>query len=385
MSISLYGHYITGEAVTSQTYLIHYRWDPHLPCLQTVSAPVLTTRALNRSVLARQLLLDRSSLSISAALERVAGLQAQYAPSAYVALWSRLNGFRRDQLTKALFSRRVVQATLMRSTIHIVSSADYLLFTTGVRRARNDWWLRAGGANRLDEADYKRAALLLRDELRAGPQSRAYLIAALVDDGIPKEAWDGAGMWVDMVRVPPSGTWERRRADIFGLAEDWVGHSAISEAEGLAHLCQRYLRGFGPASVGDISGWAGVPISILRPIIDSMALRQFRSEADDELVDLPRSPLPDPDRPAPVRFLPTWDATLLVHARRALILPEECRSLVFHTKNPQSVPTFLVDGQVAGTWRHHDGRIVLDPFSPIPRPVRRELEDEAIGLAALHK
>jgi hypothetical protein len=86
-----------------------------------------------------------------------------------------------------------------------------------------------------------------------------------------------------------------------------------------------------------------------------------------------------------VRFLPTWDATLLVHARRTLILPEEYRSLVFHTKNPQSVPTFLIDGQVAGTWKHENGRILLDPYEPINRTVRRDLEEEAQGLAALHQ
>ena len=350
-----------------------------------MTPPVLTSRALNRSLLARQLLLDRSSLSIAAALERVGGLQTQYAPSAYVALWSRLDGFGRDQLTRALVSRRAIQGTLMRGTIHIVSAADYRLFAAGVRRARSEWWLRAGGVHRLDLVDYERAAVVLRSELGAGPRSRADLLSALDAAGIPKETWEGAGMFLDMVRVPPSGTWDRRRADIFGLAEQWVGLQEVSEAEGLAHLCRRYLRGFGPATVGDISSWAGVPISILRPTVDSMALRRFRSGEDDDLVDLPRSPLPDPDRTAPVRFLPTWDATLLVHARRSQILPEHYRSLVFHTKNPQSVATFLVDGQVAGTWRHQGGRILLEPFDPIPRTAKRELEEEAVGLAALHQ
>jgi hypothetical protein len=334
--------------------------------------------------LARQLLLDRSSLSITSALERVGGLQTQYAPSAYIALWSRLSGFRRDQLTRTLVSRRAVQGTLMRSTIHIVSAGDYPLFAAGLSRTRREWWLRAARPRGLDPVDYEQAATVLRRELAAGPRQRKELIAALVRAGIPKEAWEGAGMWVDMVRVPPSGTWERRRADLYGLAENWMGPVTVNEAQGLAHMCRRYLGGFGPAALGDIAGWAGVPVTTLRPVVEAMSLRRFRSETEEELLDLPRAPLPGANRPAPVRFLPTWDATLLVHARRTQILPEEYRSLVFHTKNPQSVATFLVDGQVAGTWKHQGGRIVLAPYAPLPRSVRRELEDEATGLAALH-
>jgi hypothetical protein len=136
--------------------------------------------------------------------------------------------------------------------------------------------------------------------------------------------------------------------------------------------------------LGDIASWAGVPITTLRPIVEGMKLRRFRSEQDEELFDLPRAPLPGADRPAPARFLPTWDAALLVHARRTQVLPDEYRDLVFHTKNPQSVPTFLVEGQVAGSWRHEKGKILLTPFAPLPRSVSRDLEDEALGLVALH-
>ena len=345
---------------------------------------LLTTRTLNRALLARQLLLDRSALPLVRALERVGGLQAQYAPSAYIALWSRLSGFRRDQLTRALSSRSAVQGTLMRSTIHIVSKADYALFAAGVAPTRREWWLRTNRPHGLDGIEYQRAASILRAELANGPRPRDELIAALARAGVPKEAWAGAGMWVDMVRVPPSGTWEQRRADLFGLADEWLEPAGVTESEGLTHLCRRYLGGFGPATLSNISSWVGVPVTTMRPIVEAMALRRFRSEQDEELLDLPRGPLPDPERKAPVRFLPTWDATLLVHARRTLILPEEYRSLVFHTKNPHSVATFLVDGQVAGTWKHQDGKIVLAPYAPLPRSVSRELEDEATGLAALH-
>jgi hypothetical protein len=115
-----------------------------------------------------------------------------------------------------------------------------------------------------------------------------------------------------------------------------------------------------------------------------LKLRRFRDEAGKELLDLPRAPLPDPDTPAPPRFLPVWDATMLVHARRTGILPEEYRPLVFNVKTPHSVNTFLVDGRVAGTWRYEGGRVKVESFEGVPRNARRELDDEARRLAALH-
>jgi hypothetical protein len=115
-----------------------------------------------------------------------------------------------------------------------------------------------------------------------------------------------------------------------------------------------------------------------------LALRRFRAEDGAELLDLPRAPRPDPETPAPVRFLPVWDATLLVHARRTGLLPERYRQRIFNTRAPHSFSTFLVDGRVTGTWRHEDGRIRLEPFERIPRKVRRELDDEAERLAFFH-
>ena len=187
-----------------------------------------------------------------------------------------------------------------------------------------------------------------------------------------------------MVRVPPSGTWEQRRADLYGLAEDWIGPSTATEADGREHLVNRYLAGFGPASLKDLGSWAGLPATTLRPVIDRLTLRRFRDEDGGELLDLPRAPLPDGETPAPVRFLPTWDATLLAHARRTQILPEKYRPRVFDTKTPHSVPTFLIDGQVAGTWRYDKGRLRVEPFRRLSKGSRSELDDEADRLAAFH-
>ena len=164
------------------------------------------------------------------------------------------------------------------------------------------------------------------------------------------------GLWVDLVRVPPSGTWQRRRADVLGLADDWVGPEDATEDEGLAHVVRSYLRAFGPAPGRDIAAWAGIPIADVRRGADGVELVRYRDERGRELLDLPGAPLPEPDTPAPVRFLPHWDANLLVHARRTGILPEAHRPRVFSTHNPFSVGTVLVDGRVVAAWSVRDGR-----------------------------
>jgi hypothetical protein len=195
----------------------------------------------------------------------------------------------------------------------------------------------------------------------------------------------GVGLWIDLVRAPPAGTWERRRADLFASAEDWVGPPPRIDTENaIAQLVRSYLAGFGPASRADVASYTGLSRRALAPAYERLTLRTFCSESGDELLDIARAPLPDPDTPAPVRYLPTWDATLLVHARRALILPERHRAKIFGVRNPHSLPTFLVDGAVAGTWKHRDGAIELDPFEPLDPATLRELREQGERLAALH-
>ncbi len=333
---------------------------------------VLTQRELNRAVLARQLLLERVRLSIPRALERVAGLQTQYAPSGYVGLWTRLESFARDDLTKALDRRSVVQATLMRTTIHLVSARDYPLFRVATRDARREHWLNA----RKGKVDARRLASSARrvEKLLAdGPRHRDELFELAGSDSM---AWNGVGIFIDLVRAPPSGTWEHRRADIFALADEWLGPSAATPAEGVAHLVRRYLGAFGPARPHDIADWAGIPLPTVTETLGRLRLRRFRDERGRELVELP-----DPDTPAPVRFLPTWDATLLVHARGTGILPEQYRPRIFTSKTPHSLGTFLVDGAVAGTWRPERGRIVTQAFERLSRDVKREVGEEAERLS----
>ena len=340
----------------------------------------LTNQELNRALLARQLLLERAKLPIPQALERVGGIQAQYAPSMYVGLWSRLAGFRRGSLTRALERRTVAQGTLMRVTIHLVSARDFLVLAEGVRDQRRAWWLRAHG-RRADERKIAAAAKKARSLLVQGPRRRSKLAEELGADSV---TWNGIGMWLDLVRVPPSGTWEQRRADLYALAGDWLGESEATTEQGLELLVRRYLGGFGPGSLKDLANWAGLPVAPFKPILEKMKLRRFRDEQGGELLDLPRAPLPDPGTPAPVRFLPVWDATLLAHARRTQILPEQYRARVFSTKTPQSVNTFLVDGRVAGTWKYERGQVVVEPFERLARDVRREVDEEAERLTDFH-
>jgi winged helix DNA-binding protein len=297
-----------------------------------VAEPTLTQRELNRALLARQLLLERVRLPLPRALERMAGIQNQYAPKAYIRLWSCLEGFERDDLTRALERRTVVQATLMRATIHIVAKLDFWPYAVAIRAGQRDWWLRVRKP-KPDERELEVAADELRALMASGPRRHEEL-AKVVGQG-----WGMVGPWLELVRVPPSGTWEQRRAHLFQTAETWVGSQDVDCDDALDYLVRRYLAAFGPASRTDIAGWAGLNVRDIAPAIERLALRRFRDEQGKELLDVPRAPLPDPETPAPVRFLPTWDAALLVHARRTGILPEQYRPLIFNTKIPPSVPT----------------------------------------------
>ncbi len=378
---------------------------------------MLTTRELNRALLARQLLLERAALPPDRALAALCGLQTQHAPSGYLGLWSRTSrpptprpptprpptprdgaagpedgAFRRADLTAALHDAAVVQGWVMRSTIHMVAAADYPPFTAAVRAARRAQWVRA--ERRAAGWDMPAVAAAVRRHLAGGPLPQARIVALLEAEGHPKAAFAGAQLWVDLLRVPPAGTWDRPRAHVFALAEhvlpgappDPDDTAGGDDARDL--LVTRYLRAFGPASAADVVSFTGLPAVDVRAVrarlVARLGVRRFRDEAGGELLDVPDGPLPDPATPAPVRFLPTWDATLLVHARRTQVLPEVYRPRIFHTRLPRSVPTFLVDGQVAGTWRYEDGRVVTSPFHDLPAAAHRALDAEGERLAAFH-
>lgn len=316
-------------------------------------------------------------MPVAALLEQVGGLQTQYAPSGYVGLWSRLAGFERDDLTRGLDLRTVIQATLMRSTIHLVAAHEYWLYAMGVRRARREWWSRAHRDPAAVQAMESHADVL-RTALRDGPRTVAEL-AKLAGGRL-----GDIGVWVDLVRVPPSGTWGRRRANLLALAETWIGRNDATEEQGLEHLVRAHLRGFGPASYGDISSWAGVPVAALREAGARLDLRISRDIGGRELVEVADGQLPPGDVSTPVRFLPHWDANLLVHARRTGLLPEAYRPRIFSTKTPFSVGTVLVEGVVAGSWSFRDGRIDVEIFEALSGAAAREVLQEAERLESFH-
>jgi hypothetical protein len=304
-----------------------------------VAERVVSRRGVNRAVLARQLLLERGRGSIPATLERVGGLHAQYAPSMYVGLWSRVEGLERGDLTDAIERRAVVQAAGHADAGHHPPRGPGRLLAgrEATREARRRLWLRGR-------------------------------------PGAPREGRDGGG------GGPPAPDARRR----LHRAARGRGAARQGREAAVEHIVRRYLAAFEPAPRTDVADWTGLPASEVARALGRMRLRIARGEDGEELLDLPRAPLPDPETPAPPRFLPTWDAVLLVHARRAGVLPEEYRPRIFGTRMPASLPTFLLDGAVAGTWRHEDGRIALDPFRWLAAAERRALDAEAERLLAVH-
>ncbi len=265
----------------------------------------------------------------------------------------------------------------MRSTIHVVSRRDFWPLAAAIRAPQREWRLRVTKP-RPRERDLELQADELRAVLADGPRRQEDLVEVV------GRGWGIGGPWLELVRVPPSGTWERRRAHLFQTAERWVGPEEVDVDEARDHLVRRYLGAFGPASRADLAQWSGVRPGDVAPAIERLALRRFRDEAGGELLDVPRAPLPEHGTPAPVRFLPTWDAVLLVHARRTGVLPERYRTRVFSTKTPHSVGTFLVDGSVAGTWRYEKARVEWTAFARLDRATSRDVDEEAQRLAAFH-
>jgi DNA glycosylase AlkZ-like len=342
-------------------------------------------RELNRALLARQLLLERRSLPVARAVERLAALQAQWSPSPYVALWSRLDGFGIPQLERALATGKVVKATLMRSTLHLVSSADYFAFAAAIVRARRNRVERSFPAVSLDAV-----AARLRDAASEPPRSwdewRALVVELAGRPIKPGEIWPlwtVGFMHARLVHLPPSGTYGFYRGGQFAPAENRLGAASEALDTPMTHLVTRYLAAFGPASVDDLKSWIGVPAPAIRPALETLALREFRDEKRRRLFDLPRLPLPPAETPAPVRFLPKWDSALLAYSppERERILPEQYRKRVI-APNGDVAQTFLVDGFVAGTWVVEKRRLRLEPFARLAKAVRGELEAEGERLLA---
>ncbi len=331
----------------------------------------LTQCDLNRATLARQLLLRRTKLPVPRALERLAGLQAQLGSAPYIGLWSRLDGFRRESLERALISGRAARGVLMRGTVHVVSASDYGLFSAALDVAPPAWVT--------PEAD--RDAVRVTAALRAftaEPRTRTEVLDWLLEEhgvgsGDTNGVWYALRLRARIAHAPESSLWSSpiHNPRFVAIEDDDVdGEAARRE------LVRRYLAAFGPATRAEISGWSGMKVGDFAHLLDGLAV--LRDDRGRQLLDLPRAPRPAGDTPAPVRFLPKFDNVLLDRAR---VLPEEYRKLIVR-KNADVQPTFIVDGYVAGIWRVEQGRVVTEAFAPLPRMAKRELADEAARLEA---
>jgi Winged helix DNA-binding domain len=348
-----------------------------------MSADVLSVRALNRATLARQLLLARESCTVVSAVERLCGLQAQEPKPPFIGLWSRVEGFEREQLRAALEAREVVRATLMRGTLHLMSAADFEALRATLRPVLEQG-LRLLG-DRAEGLDVAAVVPVARGLLEQQPRTFADLRALLVE-AFPAVNDRALGfavrMCVPLVMVPTDDTWAFRSVSAFTLADEWLGR-AIGDDPDPRPLVLRYLAAFGPASAADVQAWSGLQgiAAVLADLCPQLEV--FRTEQGRELFDLPGAPRPPEDVAAPARFLPEFDNLVLAHADRTRIVADEHRASLV-TKNLRVRACFLWDGFVAGTWttvrKRTAATLELAPFAPLPKRALRSLGEEGVEL-----
>jgi hypothetical protein len=340
---------------------------------------------LNRAALARQMLLRREKVSVLDGIERLVALQAQLPNPPYVGLWTRLADFERDELTTLIEKRRVVRSTMMRATQHLVTARDYLWLRAVLQpmldqRCRHNWGRASAGIETTELLDAGRAMLEER------PHTITELKARLAERW-PKHEPNALGYSVQMllplIHIPPRGTWGMGGAVPAVLAESYLGRR-MSDDRSPAKMVLRYLAAFGPASVADVQEWSG--LKGLRAAVDALRpkLRVLRDEQGRELLDLPDAPLPDPDTPAPVRFLPEYDNLVLAYADRTRMLTREAQQAIW-TKNGL-LATALVDGTVAASWKilreRKRATLMVDPVRRIAKSDRVALVEEGLRLLA---
>lgn len=363
-----------------------------MPAARTTHEPqVLSLRELNRALLARQMLLERARTDVVAAVERLACLQAQWAPSPYVALWTRLHDFRRERLTAAVDTGEVVKATLMRATLHLVSAKEYPSYTLATLEGRFGSW-RPPGAPALADIEEMHADVMrfgartprTRDEIRdhiAGHLPKA----AAADERLRSWALWAAVATSGLVWEPAGAHFEHRTGPRFVAPPAALRKRPMPESA-YDLVVRRHLAAFGPASVADIAAWSSVRVPHIRSALARMKdLRTFQDDRGRELYDLASAPRPPADRPAPARFLARFDAAVLGHdaPERIRILPEAYRKRVIFAA--EVWPTFLVDGFVAGRWtisaKPKEAVVELKPFARLSRADRTALLEEGERLA----
>jgi hypothetical protein len=346
---------------------------------------VLGPRALNRALLARQLLLERVELPALEVIERLVGLQAQEPRDPYIALWSRLEGFDPAELETLIEKRRVARAPLLRSTIHLATARDCQTIRPLVQPvlARA---LQSNFRRRLEGADLEALAEEGRALLEEQPRTLVQLRASLGERWAKYER-DALGYAVSylvpLVQVPPRGLWRASGQATWTTTEAWLGKRR-GRAASLEELVTRYLGAFGPASALDVQTWCGLKVSVLREVLEGIRpdLVTFRDDRGVELFDLPDAPRPPEDTPAPVRFLPQYDNFFLSHANRERVVSEEQRRLA--TAPNGYISTVLVDGFIRATWKlfrtKQNATLAVSAVGRLSKAERRAVTEEAAKL-----
>jgi hypothetical protein len=327
----------------------------------------VTLRELNRTLLLRQLLLDRKRISLIKVVTKLVALQAQYAPSPYVALWSRIEGFRKEQLTRSLAVGAVVKAGSLRTTLHVMARDEFPYLMAAYVEAER------GRTERLG-VDLE----LLRASLPGRPVGAAELFELGHRVLGTDDRWTVAFACraLPFVRTAPVGEWPHTKPSPFAL---WPEPLPDAQ-ESAIRVVRQYLAAYGPATRDDIVQYTSFKVRQIEPALERLST--FEADDGRTLYDTPRAPRARGDARAPVRFLPAFDSIILAHRDRARIVPPEYGEAVFNKRNATTKNTFTVDGFVAGAWRIERKRLTLEPFAPLPARVRREVEAEGERLLA---
>jgi Winged helix DNA-binding domain len=344
-------------------------------------AEVLTTRALNRALLQRQMLLQWNERTAEQAMEHLVGMQAQVPGDPYIGLWTRLAGFRTDELAEMLQERRAVRATTMlRTTIHLFSARDALALRPILQEVAGRQFGYSPFARALEGVPIAEVLAEGRRILAEEPLTMAELgrrLARRWPDREPGPLSYAVRYLVPLVQIPPRGIWGRSGQPVCALTEQWLGQ-APAPVMSIDQLVLRYLAAFGPATAADVQTWSW--LTRVRAVLERLRpqLRTFRDESGRELFDIADGSLPDPSTPAPIRFLPEYDNILLSHADRSRILFAE------HRSQPFMKGFILVDGFVRGGWQvERSGpaaTLQVHLFEPIARSHRAELREEGSRL-----
>ncbi|MGP3632588.1 winged helix DNA-binding domain-containing protein [Streptomyces sp. 24-1644] len=349
------------------------------------NSPVLSSRALNRATLERQLLLNRSTMPVTDAVGHLIGLQAQNTKPPYYQLHARLGGFRPARLSALMESREVVRIVTLRSTIHTHTADDALTLRPLVQAARERELkiFRAGLAG----VDLDRLAEISKELVEESPRTMKELRETLLGhwpDADPQALAVAARCRLPLVQVTPRGLWGRSGQVALTTAEHWLGRPS-EPVPAPDETVLRYLAAFGPASVKDMQVWAG--LTRLREAFERLRPRllTFRDENGAELFDLPDAPRPDPDTPAPPRFLPEFDNVLLGHADRSRVIPPAYKGR--NGKGNQTYGSLLVDGFLAAVWRLDTSggtaAVTVQPLGRLSRAEREEITGEALGMLSV--